>query len=153
MPRTKAGELAGKVLAAKTEWEDTKLRLEKARTEHDYAQRRLVLARQELDLQRDRTAPDDDWYEVVTQGWAYPDEVIEELRSVELVGEPIGEASRSALRELRKATITRLVTHMRARGFQFSTDVPARELHGALVKQPWARKNTKTDEWEYAIAG
>lgn len=147
--KTRASELATQVLKAKSAWEDTKLRLEQAKTEHEYAQKLLVLKRQELSLEMGRMAPDDDWQYEVTQGFGYPEEVLNELTSVELVGEPIGRAARSSLVRLRHATPERLAGHMVARGFQFATDVPARELHGALVKQPWAKKDKKTDEWEY----
>lgn len=154
MPRasTKASELTSKVMRAKDAWEDAKLRFEQAKTEYEYAEKRLVLARRELGLERHRVEPGD-WHHEVTAGFGYPEEVLDALCSVELVGESIGQASRSALLQLRKATVARLVAYMRERGFQFATDVPARELHGALVKQPWAKKDRKTDKWEYVAEG
>ena len=151
MPKTttRASELASKVLGAKSAWEDAKLHLEQAKTEYEYAEKRLVLARQELSLEHGRTAPEVDWAREVTAGFGYEEEILDSLSSVEFVGVPIGQASRSALAYLRKATLTRLVDRMRGRGFQFATEVPAREVHGALVKQPWARKDSKKDTWEY----
>ena len=151
--KSKASELAMKVMAAKSVWEDKKLQREQADTEYEYAEKLLVLARQELELQRRRVVPYEDWDLEVTQGIGYPEEVLAELESVELVGEPIGTAARTALARLSKASVEDLVTAMRRRGFQFATDAPAREIHGALLKQTWARKDSKTEKWEYVRDG
>jgi hypothetical protein len=143
---TKASNLAGKVLDAKGVWENARLNLEKAKAEYDYAEQRLILARKELRLELDRA--DDPYYEMVA-GFADPEGVRDAIRAVEYVGVPIGSAARSSLSRLKKATTRRLVSHMRERGFQFQTEAPARELHGAIVKQVWAKKDKKADTWEY----
>lgn len=147
--RTKASELASKVLNAKDAWQDARLNLERTKTEYEYAEKRLILARRELDLELGRV---EDWFGEMTDGFEDPDAVLGALHSVEFVGESIGSAARSSLRQLKKVSIARLVAHMRERGFQFQTEVPARELHGALVKQAaWAKKDKKTDTWEYVV--
>ena len=146
---TRASRLALKVVDAKNSWEDAGLKLEEADAEQKFAEKRLVLARQELVLERNRLSPDDDWEDAVTDGIEFSGELLAELRSVQLVGEPIGQAARSTLAQMRKASLAKLATRMRNRGFRFASDVPVRELHGALVKQPWASKDRATDEWEY----
>ena len=151
--KTKASELAMKVLNAKSKWEDERLQKEQAIAECDYAEKVLILSRKMLELERSRLAPDDDWHREVTQGYAFEDEILDALRSVELVGELIGVAAKVALAGLSKATVEQLVMYMRRRGFQFSTDSPAREIHGALLKQPWAHKKEKTNLWYYVIGG
>ena len=144
-----ASELAEKVFDAKAVWENAKLHREQADTEYEYAEKLLVLARRELSLALQRLGPDEDWQHEVTQGSEYPAEALAELDSVEFVGASIGEASRFTLARVRKATVNRLVTYMKGRGFQFATDVPSREVHGALLKQPWASKDSKTNEWVF----
>ena len=151
--RTKASELALEVINAKTAWEDAKLKREQAETEYEYEMRRLVLARQRLELERSRILPVDDWEVEVTDGFGFAEELLFDLQSVELVGEPIGRAARATLLRLKHATVAKLVASMEARGFQFASDVPARELHGALVKQSWAKKNDNRGEWVYVIGG
>lgn len=147
--RPTISDLAHKVIAAKSAWEDVKLRREEVNTEYEYAEKLLVLARQGFELESSRMSPDDDWRSEVTEGTVYPEELLAELRSIELVRKSIGEASRSALIRLNDATLAELATHMQRRGFLFATEAPAREIHGALLKQPWARKDNKTDRWEY----
>ena len=147
--KSKPSELAMKVIAAKSAWEDAKLRMQQAVADYEYAEKGLVLARQMVDLEHSRIAPEDDWEREVTQGLAYPEEVLNELLSVELVGEPIGTAARTALARLGEARVEDLITDMQRRGFQFATDAPAREIHGALLKQTWVSRDTTTGRWKY----
>ena len=139
-------ELTRKVLRAKEAWEDSKLQLDEAKTEYEYAEKRLVLARRELGLERDR---EDDWFGAMHSEFEDVSDVLTALTSVAFVGEPIGQASLTSLRTLKTATMAQLVAHMQRRGFEFVTDAPARELHGALVKQSWAGKEAKTNQWLY----
>ena len=142
-------ELAMKVVEAKDAWEDSKLQRERAETDYQYSEKQLALARQEFELERRRMLPDDvHLFEMAIKADDL-DVVLEEVRSVELVGEPIGRAALSGLRRLGHASIHDLVAHLRSKGFQFGADEPARKLHAALMKQPWAFKNKRTDEWEY----
>ena len=144
-----ATELALKVINAKDTWEDAKLQRERSNAEYEYAEKQLALARQAFDLVRRRMLPEDAMeFEAASKVGDF-DLVLDEVKSVEFVGEPVGRAALSSLRRLGHATVHDLVGQMRARGFQFATDVPARELHAALIKQPWAMKNKRTDEWEY----
>ncbi len=145
-----ARDLALKVVDAKTAWEDARLQRERADTEYEYAEKQLALARQTFELERRRMHPDDAYqFEAYLEANDL-DVVLAEVRSVEFVGEAIGQAALTSLRRLGHATIHDLAAHMTFRGFQFAKDVPpARELHGALMKQPWAFRNKNTDEWEY----
>jgi hypothetical protein len=129
--------LRNEFLTAKSEWEDAAFALHRAKARYDFAEKSLVLAREQLLINAMRT------------GHAPDAATITELRPVEYLGKTIKQAAQQALYELQSATIDTLAEHMMQRGFQFSAEVPVRELHGALVKQPWAWRNGQTGEWEY----
>ena len=118
---------------------------------HESTVARLAFARRALKLELIESGDTDNWFQAITGHFEDPAQVLDEINSVALVGETIGDAARSTLRRLKKAPLTKLVEDMKSRGFQFSSDAPARELHGALVKQAWARKDPATDEWEFLL--
>lgn len=139
-------ELAEQVLAAKADWENAKIELERAMAEFEYAERKLVLARQRLSLEEGRTNPG---AAHAAQDEVNPEDAYRtELDSIELVGESIGNAAKKALRALKAGNLHALERHMRKHGFVFSTDAPARELHAALMRQRWARRHM-SGVWEF----
>ncbi|MEO8458594.1 MAG: hypothetical protein ABI559_12390 [Chloroflexota bacterium] len=132
--------LANEFLEAKKEWEDAAFQLHRAKAIYDYAEKRLWLARDQLLITAIRAAEPQS---VIDVGLAA------EIRPVAYLGKTLRQAAQSALSELRSASAERLVDHMMERGYQFSGEVPVRVLHGALVKQPWVRRNGNSGEWEY----
>ena len=138
------------VLEAGADWRSAKLKLDQAKLDYDYAEQRLVLRKRELRMEQERWEPPE-WGGELEAEFGDTTRMHDRLRALQLVGEPIGRASRSVLQRMEKATVEQLAEAMRQRSFEFSSGTPARELHGALVKQPWAKKNPKTDEWEYVM--
>jgi hypothetical protein len=134
--------LAQKVLEAKSHWEIARLRFDQAQADLEYAEKKLLLAKRELDMEVQK-------YGLAWQQAFDDEETIRQLGSVAYVGDSINRAAQKALAGRGKASLIDLVGYMRAGGFIFATDAPARELHAALMKQPWARKDTKRDVWEF----
>jgi len=103
-----------------------------------------VLARQEFGLGFYRVPVEERYLEPELN------EYREFLLTVEYVGKPIGFAVKDALKRLKPATGDELVAFMQHKGFRFKPDsVPARELHGALNKQSWAKRDAKTQKWTF----
>lgn len=125
---------------AKEKWQDAAFELHRAKAEYDYAEKRLWLARDHLIVTALRS-PD-------PQTWVDHD-LSAQIQPVACLGKTLKQAAQLALAELKSATADRLVDVMKERGFQFSGEVPVREFHGALIKQPWAWRNGESGEWEY----
>jgi len=139
-------ELAREVRNAKQQWQQRKLEHERAESELNYAQKALALAHERFWLMwHQHPEPEADG----TASELDPEGLWQVLESVQFVGEPIGAACKSALRELKRATVERLVDYLAERGFQFVSEVPVREVHAALIKQWWAVKDHGPDEWVY----
>jgi hypothetical protein len=132
--------LTKEFLEAKQQWQDASFDLHRARAVYDYAEKRLWLARDQL--------------VITAMGSHDPQSIIDvelavQMRPVAYLGKPIRQAAQEALFELGAATAEHIANYMKERGFQFSGVVPVREVHGALVKQPWASRNRQSGEWEY----
>ncbi|HSP54485.1 MAG TPA: hypothetical protein VLS25_02760 [Dehalococcoidia bacterium] len=125
---------------AKAEWQDAFYALHRAKADYDYAETRLTLARDQLILHAVRAEPSRPW----------DVDLAAELMGVEYLGKTITQAVQAALQRLEQATADQLAEAIRQRGYQFVGDAaPARMIHGALIQQPWARRNKRTGEWEY----
>lgn len=135
-----AQDLANEFMEAKKAWEDAAFELHKTKANYDYAEKRLWLARDQLILTALRS-PD--------FASSVPPTLGAEIRPVAYLGKTIKQAAQMALSELKSATADRLVEYMIERGFQFSGELPVRVLHGALMKQAWAWRNSNSGEWEY----
>lgn len=79
------------------------------------------------------------------------------LDSVDFVGLSIAQACRRALSRTggnyfggqpAGYSSEELAERLKQGGYEFTSEVPAREVHGALVKQHWVEKNPKTGKWQ-----
>ena len=145
-------ERAQDVLHMCTALEQARIDLEDAKSRYEFAVKQAIVIRDQY--VRDWGL---DWSEHLTV-MDFPDHVELErdfaqdfvwaINRITLLGKGIRQACQSALRDLKTAPTEAIVSYMETRGFEF-TGEPAREVSGALVKQPWAKKNPETGEWEF----
>lgn len=133
--------------------------LEQARIDLEDAKSRYEFATKQAIVTRDQYLRDWglDWNEHLTL-LDFPDHVeldrdfaqdfVWTVNQIMVLGKGIRQACQSALRDLKTAHTEAIVSYLETRGYQF-TGEPAREVSGALVKQPWAQKNHDTGEWEF----
>jgi hypothetical protein len=164
------------VLSARDAWIDAQLSLARAEEELRFAQAKLAVARDQLRLHAHRTAEVAEEGQSIgslldDEFWPGPDDPDPEtpddlLESIAYMGMPLGDACRRALENrlgLAKAaeytgitseavlsggaTTEDLVESLSRGGFTFTSDAPAREVHGALIKQPWVTREKETGRW------
>ena len=134
-------ELAEIVAQEKLAWDLARIALAKAKNEYEFVERRLILAKDRLWLEfQDPKAP--------FEG-PLPRDLDETTNSVQYLGMPLKAACKWVLGAWMAATAEEIADRLEEGGFQFKGHVPEREVHAALLKQPWARKNQSTGMWEY----
>ncbi|HUF53188.1 MAG TPA: hypothetical protein VMR52_05365 [Dehalococcoidia bacterium] len=126
--------------AAKANWHDKTLAAHKAQADFEFAEKSMTFVRERLVMEA--------WEDGDPAMYLDPG-IINEIRPVEYIGLTLKQAAERALRLLGKATTEDLADEMARRGFRFTSAAPSREVHGALVKQRWASKNSQTKKWEY----
>jgi hypothetical protein len=135
-------ELAEAVAEEKLAWDRARIELERARSQYEFAERRLVLAKERFYLEL-RAHP-----EPQSEG-LLPRDLDEVISSVQYMGDSIKSACKWVLGAWMAASSEEIADRLEEGGFQFKSDVPVREVHAALMKQPWAKKNQATGMWEY----
>lgn len=141
--------LASNVHGVRAEWETARQAFERARADLDYAKRRVILAREDFDLEWERRLDPDSDFEFEIRAYPEGEIVNNSLRAVQYVGVPIRSALRKELERRESATPEDLVEALQGRGFEFTADVPVREVNAALMKQTWAKLNKSTGQWEF----
>ncbi len=141
-------ERAREVVTSYEELERDRLNLEAAQARYDFTKRQVMLA-------RDRYRSE---WDFPTSLFDFPDHIeidrqeaghfVWVMNRIRFMGLPIGQACRIALGELKLSTTEALVSTLEDGGFSFSTTSPSREIHAALMKQPWV-KRSPGGEWEY----
>jgi hypothetical protein len=135
-------ELAEIIVEEKLAWDRARIALEKAKSEYDFAERRLVLANERYRVEH-LAHPDP-----LSEG-VIPLELSHVLETVQYLGFSLKAACRWVLEGFGAASAEEIADRLEEGGFQFKSDVPVREVHAALLKQPWAKKNQETGMWEY----
>ena len=138
MTQAQVTTLAQAAVDAKTAWKIAKVDLEKARSDYEHAEKGVILAVKRFYIEFERHGGP----EVLDK------EIWDEIHAVRFLGLPIGEACRWVLDAFGSATTEELVDYLAQGGFQFRTAVQAREVHAALLKQPWVKKDRKSGRWE-----
>ena len=131
------------VVEAKHRWESKRAELNHAKLDYEYAEKVLILARDRLKLEIDHAG---EQYTEVEQHFDHMD-YEDEIAGVEYVGLSIGDALKRGALSRQPMAMEDIIERLQLGGFKFSTPFPAREIHGALVKQPWAMKDKDTGNW------
>lgn len=131
------------VVDAKHRWESKRVELNQAKLDYEYAEKVLILARDRLKLEIDHAG------EHYTEDERHFDQMDyeDEIAGVEYVGLTIGDALKRGGLPRQPIAMEDVIERLQLGGFTFSTPFPAREIHGALVKQPWAMKDKDTGNW------
>lgn len=103
---------------------------------------RVELAEKTLCLHRDHLASS-----ILATDSALPNDWNKYLRMVKFVGVRLADASMALLREKKKMTPQQIFEGLNNGMFRFRTNSPLREIHAALLKQPFARKVGEAYVW------
>ena len=129
-------ELLKEFREAVTEWRKKTLAAHRAQAEFEFAEKKLTLIREGL----------------IMEAWSDDDptmhlspNISSEMRPVEFLGLTLKQATEKALRQLGTASTDDLVDHMTRGGYRFTGAAPAREVHGAIFKQRWAKRSLWND--------
>jgi hypothetical protein len=103
---------------------------------------RIELAEKTLSLTRDHLAMTIARTDSATpRGWD------ETLKSARFVGVRLADACMLLLQENKKMTLQELLIGLNKSMYRFHTNSPLREIHAALLRQPWVKKVGQTWTW------